>query len=96
MDELKPCPFCGGSPEFIDNSGERDYKNKVTVRPGRTFLRKETRSYGSRGKTVDFYVYMVDDYQVQCSTKGCLVRNTNKHYHSKDEAIEAWNRRATP
>ena len=96
MDNLKPCPFCGGAPEFIDNSGERYYKNNVSERPGRTFIRKETHEVGGRRKTIDYYVFMVDDHQVQCSTKGCLVRNMNKHYPNKNEAVEAWNRRATP
>jgi hypothetical protein len=94
MNELKPCPFCGGKPEFIDNSGEHYNKNNVSARPGRTFLRRETVSRGSRRTMVNYYVYLVKDWQVHCSTKGCFARNLNKHFHSKEEAIEAWNRRA--
>lgn len=94
MAELKPCPFCGGKPEFIDNSGEYYYKNNVSSRPERTLLGRETRPYGSRGKMVNYYVYKVVDWQVHCSTRGCFARNLAKHFHSKEEAIEAWNRRA--
>lgn len=93
MAELKPCPFCGGKPELIDNSGERFYINNVSSRPGRTLLRIETHPKGTRRTMVNYYVFLVMDWKVHCSTKDCFARNLNKHYPSREEAIESWNRR---
>lgn len=93
MEKLKPCPFCGGMPEFVDNSGEYYYINKMKSTPGRIFLRSEVLPYGSRGRMRNYHLFQVTDWQVHCSTKGCFARNLNKHYCSKEKAIEAWNRR---
>ena len=94
MAELKPCPFCGWRPELIDNSGEYYYRNNVSQKPWRTLLRSEKLPNGGRRAMTNFYVFQVNDWQVYCSTKGCFARNLAKHFHSKEEAIEAWNRRA--
>ena len=38
--------------------------------------------------------YLHSKYKVKCETPRCFARNNTVVFHSKPEAIEAWNRRA--
>lgn len=93
MAELKPCPFCGGKAKLVDNSGEFRYRNKMTENPWRVLLRQEQMPFGTRGMK-NYYIFMVTDFEVHCTTKACFAKSNNIHFHSKEEAIEEWNRRA--
>ena len=93
MAELKPCPFCGGEAKLIDNSGEYRYVKRVAVGLWRTYLRDETVPFGTRGVRT-YHVYEVLDFEVHCTTRACFAKHNNIHFHSKEEAIEAWNRRS--
>lgn len=93
MAELKPCPFCGGEAKLVDNSGERKYRNRMAVAPWRIYLREETRPFGNRGVRT-YHFFNVKDFEVHCTTKACFAKSNNIHFHSRQEAIEAWNRRA--
>lgn len=62
MAELKPCPFCGGEAEIVDNGEVRTNK-----------------------------YYFVD---VNCKDMNCRGYSSCLEYKTKQQAIEAWNRRA--
>jgi len=67
MNDLKPCPFCGGASFFlVHEEYELEPKSEVTANKSVT-------------------------YKVFCLECGC----GTPYMRSKDEAIEAWNRRAS-
>lgn len=62
MENLLPCPFCGGEAEIFDYDPENE---------------------------VGFH----EPYTVQCSNQCCCL---GKDFRTREEAAEAWNRRAQP
>lgn len=92
MDELRLCPFCGSKPELSGGTHEYFYLKKMSEKPWRQFLRKETRTTGSptRRKQKDFFVFRVTEYKVRCTGSRCVARS-GCQYHSEAEAIKAWN-----
>ena len=94
MAELKPCPFCGNKPEITDCSGVFYYRNKMGQTAWRKYLREEIIEVGSRRTPKKFYVFDVTEFTVKCSSPSCFARNASKRFHSMQELIEAWNRRA--
>ena len=81
MDELKPCPFCGGSAKIIvcdDEGNHRDPNYQLDPWSG-----------------LGYMLYHYDEDNPECPiAHECGSQCGRYIYDTKEEAIEAWNRRA--
>lgn len=90
MANLNSCPFCGGNAimhkaEFPSECVQ--YKKEIPK--GARIIRSV--KYPS-GKT--YYEFRAQAFIPQCSDSKCLGRS-RKMFKTEEEAIEAWNRRAS-
>ena len=90
MSELKPCPFCGGEADV--------HKRRTSVRFYAN-SKKEIPKNGTLERTVQYpdgrtvYEYRKNEWGAWCLDTACIGR-AGKVFPSKEEAIEAWNRRS--
>ncbi len=88
--ELKPCPFCGGEAELHTRFDSLEsFANKKSEIPKTARLVCE-KKYPRKEK---YYVYRKLLYIPRCTMTACIGRNA-KTFELKQEAINAWNRRA--
>ena len=83
MVELKPCPFCGGNPTLEHNGFDkcRNSENGDLITRWRVIC-KNCGTYKDGGITE----YIATEYET------LIVKS--KHHNGRQNAIEAWNRRA--
>lgn len=90
MAELLPCPFCGGESELHTRYDSLDsianYKSEIP-KTARIVCEKK---YPGRRK---YIVYRKLLYVPRCTISSCMGRSI-KGFEIKEEAIQAWNRRA--
>ena len=77
MTEIKPCPFCGGAGDI--------YLRNVVCRID-DIVREENRVM----VVVEEYVSTEIRWVADCSECDCVI---GENFKSREEAIEAWNRR---
>lgn len=91
MNELKPCPFCGGKSETHRRKTScRFYADSKNAIPKNGVLESMIQ-YEDGHKT---FVYRKKEWCARCVDTSCIGR-VCKVYPSEKEAIEAWNRRVT-
>lgn len=82
------CPFCNGEAIILQRESQPRYCDHKKQMPKNARLIRKV-EYPSK----KFYEYRVPTYVPACVTKGCLGKYVNKYFYTKEEAIEAWNRR---
>lgn len=89
MTELLPCPFCAGKAvEVTDSRYKHTFsKERAGKNAGDLSLIAEETGYKRT-----YYAYTQYLYGVWCENKDCP-GHTRVRYHSRDTAIDAWNRR---
>lgn len=101
---LKPCPFCGKKSKINDKRLSQMFvKSFKAIEDAESFLETEREKWGELKETgIDFMKssgkyrahYKRAVYVPMCSIPSCLGRNM-KAYDKMDEAVEAWNTRAS-
>jgi|GEM_PF-2123827 len=89
MSELKSCPFCGGTAEL-----HKRYHSIEEIVDEESAIPKDAKYlYKKITPEKEMYFFRRKLYIPRCVDTRCIGRNS-KPFFNKDEAIEAWNRRA--
>ena len=87
--ELRECPFCGGEAEIHKRrTGIRFYAASKKAIPKNGIVERII-EYPNGTKSFE---YSKNEYVARCIDSACMGR-TVKAFASKEDAIEAWNRR---
>lgn len=90
MNELKPCPFCGGEKLKVELKVSSMYKAGLKGVEPYTFSVRCNKCH-ARGSTVSGYLR-----NAFCSLTEEAEKVLETREQLENKAIEAWNRRATP
>ena len=89
MSSLKPCPFCGGEAGIHQRrSSVRHYAERKEDIPASGVLQRKIEYPDGAVR----YEYIKKQYVAWCLRTECIGR-VFKAFDSKEDAIEAWNRR---
>lgn len=89
MDELKPCPFCGGESKIHKRRSSCRFQADDKTGIPRNGVLEYVTEYPN-GKKI--YVYCKNEWGVWCLDTACIGRS-QKVFPSEQAAIDAWNRK---